>query len=71
MYEYGNEIEKRRLSKKQVYSYRFSPKSDSGLYEDKGMWNRFWKDATKKHLHIKLSYIVIYLIFTIRYIIMC
>lgn len=48
MYEYGNEIEKRRLSKKQVYSYRFSPKSDSGLYEDKGMWNRFWKDATKK-----------------------
>ncbi|EHN8902293.1 hypothetical protein F6T96_004547, partial [Enterobacter hormaechei] len=45
VYEYGNEIEKLRLSDDVVFSYRFSPNINDGLYSNKKGWNDFWTKA--------------------------
>ena len=47
IYQYGSEIEKRRLSKDIVFSYRFEPLPDQGLYGSETLWNDFWLTASK------------------------
>ncbi len=47
IYEYGNGIENRRLPATQVFSYRFSPTTEGGLYSQKAAWNSFWSTANK------------------------
>lgn len=43
IYEYGKEIENKRVpeSQKVVFSYRFKPLSDGTLYGNKNAWNNF------------------------------
>ena len=48
VYEYGQGIEARRLPKDQVFSYRFEPSADKGLYGNERLWNEFWSTAAKK-----------------------
>lgn len=48
VYQYGQGIEKRRASKKQVFSYRFLPTSEDGLYGGQTAWNDFWAAAASK-----------------------
>ena len=48
VYEYGEGIEKKRRPKNQVFSYRFSPTLDEGLYSGKNAWNNFWSLAAKR-----------------------
>lgn len=48
MHQFGQGVEDRRLDKKTVYSYRFLPTQDHGLYEEKSAWNEFWSDAQEK-----------------------
>ena len=48
MYQYGEGVEKRRLSKERVFSYRFNPNLERGLYEAEGLWNQFWTTASDK-----------------------
>ena len=45
MYQYGGGVEARRLNDDQVFSYRFSPTADDGLYASKSAWNDFWVAA--------------------------
>ncbi|MCH6256469.1 RNA-directed DNA polymerase [Puniceicoccaceae bacterium K14] len=45
VYQYGEQIEKRRLKKDQIYSYRFSPTSKDGLYCNNTSWSEFWNKA--------------------------
>ncbi|MGH9761993.1 MAG: RNA-directed DNA polymerase, partial [Blastocatellia bacterium] len=45
IYQYGQGIEDRRQSAKIVFSYRFLPDSQRGLYEKSPGWNEFWKSA--------------------------
>ena len=55
IYEYGNGIEARRLSSSQVFSYRFAPSTNNGLYGNDSAWNNFWSKAhllSKKHSKI-------------------
>lgn len=48
VYQFGKGIEDRRLNIDQVFSYRFSPTADEGLYSSKTSWNDFWSAAHKK-----------------------
>ena len=48
MHQFGQGIEDRRLDKSKVYSYRFLPTKDHGLYEEKAAWNEFWTEAHNK-----------------------
>lgn len=48
VYQFGQGIENRRLSAKRVFSYRFLPSHDEGLYSSKTAWNDFWTTAHKK-----------------------
>ena len=48
VYEYGQEIEDRRLPKDQVFSYRFDPSTEKGLYGNERLWNEFWSTAGAK-----------------------
>jgi hypothetical protein len=48
IHEYGDGIEKRRASRKQVFSYRFEPNKDGGLYEEVSGWNDFWVQVYKR-----------------------
>lgn len=48
IYQYGQGIECRRLGSHQVYSYRFAPTVDEGLYSSKTAWNNFWTSAYRK-----------------------
>ncbi|EGQ9579622.1 Retron-type reverse transcriptase [Vibrio cholerae] len=48
MHQFGQGIEDRRLDKSKVYSYRFLPTKDHGLYEEKAAWNEFWTEAHDK-----------------------
>lgn len=41
IYEYGKGIEERRLPKSQVFSYRFAPSANGGLYSSDSAWNKF------------------------------
>ena len=45
IYQYGQGIENRRLGKEKIYSYRFAPSADDGLYCNKNAWNEFWQKA--------------------------
>jgi retron-type reverse transcriptase len=45
VYQFGQGIEKRRLSQTQIFSYRFSPSQEEGLYSTKNSWNNFWNAA--------------------------
>lgn len=45
IYQYGKGIEDRRLSKEQVFSYRFAPSIHDGIYSNKSSWNAFWQKA--------------------------
>lgn len=48
LYEYGQGIEDRRLPANQVFSYRFGPSAEDGLYTRENSWNRFWSTALVK-----------------------
>ena len=50
VHQYGEGIERRRKSKSEVFSYRFSPTMDEGLYSSKNAWNEFWTTAQRKAL---------------------
>ena len=50
IYQYGSLIEARRLSSDFVFSYRFNPDMDHGFYQDRNMWNNFWRSAHRKSL---------------------
>ena len=47
IYQYGQGIEDRRLDKDKVYSNRFSPTQNNGLYNNKNAWNDFWAEASR------------------------
>ncbi|QUI20890.1 RNA-directed DNA polymerase [Vallitalea pronyensis] len=54
LYQFGKKIEEKRdvESEKRVFSYRFSPTVDGGLYKDNDAWKKFWKHSlsqAKKH----------------------
>lgn len=48
VHQYGQGIEHRRLSRDVVFSYRFDPEADRGLYAEPGAWNKFWASAHQK-----------------------
>lgn len=48
IYQFGAGIENRRRSRNEVFSYRFSPSLDEGLYSSKTAWNDFWSAAYRK-----------------------
>ena len=48
LYEYGQGIEDRRLPTDHVFSYRFGPSAEDGLYTRENSWNRFWSTALAK-----------------------
>lgn len=48
IHQFGQGIEDRRRNKKQIFSYRFSPSEEEGLYSSKTAWNDFWKTAHKR-----------------------
>ncbi len=50
-YQFGGGIESRRRNKSEVFSYRFQPSPDEGLYSSKTAWNEFWNTAYKKSGH--------------------
>lgn len=58
VYQYGKGIEDRRLNKTQVYSYRFSPTQQDGLYANKNSWNDFWVNASRMS---RSSNVILYL----------
>jgi len=45
IYQYGQGIENRRLPSTTVFSYRFKPDAQLGLYASQTSWNDFWKTA--------------------------
>lgn len=49
-YQYGASIEARRLPHDQIFSYRFKPISNIGLYGGSSAWNQFWKTAAQRAL---------------------
>jgi hypothetical protein len=53
MYQYGTGIEDRRLDNNIVFSYRFSPDINYGLYSSKNSWNDFWTSACYKCSNFK------------------
>lgn len=48
VYQFGKGIEDRRLLNSQVFSYRFCPTIEEGLYCSKTAWNSFWSTAYEK-----------------------
>ena len=57
IHQYGGEIEKRRLPKGRVFSYRFKPTAEHGLYSTATAWNDFW---TAAHSKCKANSVVLY-----------
>ena len=45
IHQYGQGIEARRLTKDKVFSYRFKPDAQLGLYDNPTSWNDFWTKA--------------------------
>ena len=48
VHQYGQGIENRRLPPNYVFSYRFAPTSQHGLYGSQTAWNDFWTAAHAK-----------------------
>jgi len=48
IYQYGSLIENRRLASDIIFSYRFVPDMEHGLYAERNMWNNFWRTAQRK-----------------------
>jgi retron-type reverse transcriptase len=48
MHQFGSGIENRRKSRDKVFSYRFAPSSDHGLYASQSGWNDFWAKVARK-----------------------
>ena len=48
VYQHGNAIETRRLPPERVFSYRFLPTAQEGLYSNKTAWNDFWRTAATR-----------------------
>jgi retron-type reverse transcriptase len=48
IYQFGAGIEARRRPTSQVYSYRFSPTEEFGLYDHQVSWNDFWQEAAER-----------------------
>lgn len=48
IHQFGQKIENRRLTDDIVYSYRFSPSEDKGLYRNESAWNKFWSTAREQ-----------------------
>ncbi|WP_082767305.1 RNA-directed DNA polymerase [Bosea sp. PAMC 26642] len=48
IFQYGNNIEARRLREGIVFSYRFLPTSDFGLYRSGSAWNDFWTQSQRR-----------------------
>ncbi len=48
VYQFGEGIEKRRLPKDSVFSYRFNPLPEHGLYGRETSWNNFWSTGYAK-----------------------
>jgi len=45
IHQFGQGIEDRRLGTNQVFSYRFAPTAQHGLYKSQTAWNDFWSTA--------------------------
>ena len=45
IYQFGQGIEARRLPTDKVFSYRFDPSTNHGLYRADRLWNEFWETA--------------------------
>lgn len=45
LYQHGQGIENRRLPRDIIYSYRFGPTKEHGLYDSQSAWNEFWSKA--------------------------
>ncbi len=50
IYQYGSLIESRRQKSDIVFSYRFHPEIEYGLYADRSAWNSFWQIAANKSI---------------------
>ncbi len=48
VHQFGEGIENRRLSKEQIFSYRFDPSIEKGLYGSLYPWNNFWTTGAEK-----------------------
>ena len=48
VFEHGEGIENRRLPEDRVFSYRFNPSQEKGLYGGEGLWNKFWSSAAEQ-----------------------
>lgn len=48
VHQFGTAIEDRRLGSDMVFSNRFDPTTDRGLYKNQPTWNDFWKRAYEK-----------------------
>lgn len=57
IHQHGQQIEDRRLPADQVYSYRFEPSEEHGLYSGENLWNAFW---TKVHGKAQESDTILY-----------
>lgn len=53
VYQYGIGIEQRRLNNNIVFSYRFSPDINHGLYSTTNAWNDFWNKAYRESFNFK------------------
>ncbi|WP_237060324.1 MULTISPECIES: RNA-directed DNA polymerase [Microbulbifer] len=58
VHQFGQGIEDRRASPDKIFSYRFSPTAEDGLYSNKNAWNDFW---TKANLLSRSAKVVLYL----------
>jgi retron-type reverse transcriptase len=47
LFQYGDGIEVRRRPMSQVFSYRFNPTEQHGLYDKESSWNEFWTTAAQ------------------------
>ena len=48
VFQFGGAIEARRRPVTQVFSYRFSPTAQHGLYSGRSAWNDFWTTAADR-----------------------
>jgi retron-type reverse transcriptase len=48
LHQFGAGVEARRKPADRVFSYRFAPSADHGLYASQSGWNKFWSTVAKK-----------------------